>query len=145
MGQRFTGTLSRHLQQAQRRKAIDCRFDAVPRQLLLELGQYGILVIFFHHVDEVDDHDTTQIAQPELSCNRLRGFQIRFEYRVVEITRTDKSPRVDVYRGQCFRLVNDQITTRLEIHPPTQRLGNFFINVEEVKYGPLARVELQFL
>jgi len=33
-------------------------------------------VLFFAHVDEVDDDDAAQVAQPELAGDRLSGIQI---------------------------------------------------------------------
>ena len=78
--------------------------------MLLELSQNGIPVIFLDHVYEIDNHDAAEIAQAKLPGNCLRGLQIGLEYRIVKITGTDKSARVDVNRGQGFGLVNDEVT-----------------------------------
>ena len=36
------------------------------------------------HVDEIDNNDAAQIAQPELPSDRLCSFKISFENRIVE-------------------------------------------------------------
>ena len=47
--------------------------------------QYRLPVFRTAHVDEIDDDDPAQIAQLQLARQRLRGFQVGAENRVVEI------------------------------------------------------------
>ena len=97
------------------------------------------------HVDEVGDDNAAQIAQAQLARNGLSGFQVGFENRVFEIARTDISAGVHVHCGQGFGLVDDQVTTRFQVYPAAQRLGNFFVDRIQVKDRPLALVMLQAL
>ena len=142
--QRLSGALARHLEQPQRREAVDRRFDAVSRQLLLKLGQYLRLMIFLDHVDEIDDDDAAQVAQPQLASNGLRSFQIGLENRVIEIARANKASGVDINGGEGLGLVDDQVTARFKVDAPAQRAGNFLIDIEQVKNRPLAGVVRNF-
>jgi len=57
--------------------------------------QHLLLVLGIMHVDEVDDNDATQIAQPQLPCNRLGCFQV-----VLNIVLPDcppQKPCVDIH------------------------------------------------
>ena len=101
-------------------------------------------MVLAQHVDKVHDDDAAQVAQPELPRNRLRRFQVGLENGFVKVARTDKAAGIHVHRGQRFGLVNDQVATRLELDPPPQRPGDFFVDVEQVKNRPLARVKLDF-
>jgi len=47
---------------------------------------------FVVHVDEVEDDDPAQVAQPELARDHLRSFQVGLEYGVVEGAATDEPP-----------------------------------------------------
>ena len=110
MRQGFTGTLARHLQQTQLRKTTRHGFDAVSGQLFLELSQHRILVLGAAHVDEINDHNPTQIAQAQLSRNRLSCFEVGFENRVVKIASAHIATCVHIDGGQGLSLVHDQIT-----------------------------------
>jgi hypothetical protein len=44
------------------------------------------------HVDEVEDDDAAQVAQPQLACNGVRRFQVGLEDGVVEVAPPTKPP-----------------------------------------------------
>ncbi len=100
-------------------------------------------MVVAHHVDEVHDDDAAQIAQPELSGNGLRGFEVRLEDRVVEIAGADEAAGVDIDRGQRLGLVNHQVAARLELDAAAQRLGDLFVDCIEVEDRAFALVVLQ--
>ena len=68
-------------------------------------------MIFLGHIDKVDNHNASQIAQAQLPRNGLGGFQIGFVDSFVKISRTDKATGIDINGGQGFCLVDDQIAT----------------------------------
>src|SRR5205085_2679311 len=72
-----------------------------------------------------------------------RRFEVGLEDRVVEIARTDEATGVDVDRRQRFRLVDDQVATRLQLHAPRQRARDLFFDAEEIEDRPLAAVVLE--
>ena len=96
------------------------------------------------HVNEVGHDHPAQVTQAQLPRNRTGGFQVGFVNRVFKIARTDKAAGVHIHRGQGLGLVNDQVTTRLEHHLAAQRLLNFFIDIEQIKYRPLTFVVREF-
>ena len=100
-----------HLEQAQRRKFIHGSFDPVTRQLPLELGQHRVAVVVLAHVNEINNHNAAQIAQAQLTGDRLGGFEIRLVNRFVKITGADKATGVDIHGRQRFGLVNDKVAT----------------------------------
>ena len=87
-------------------------------------------MVVTQHVDEVNDDNAAQIAQPELPCNGLCGFKIGLENGFVKVARTHKTAGVDVDRGQRFGLVNDEVAARFEFNPAAQCTGDFFVDVQ---------------
>jgi hypothetical protein len=71
-------------------------------------------VVFAHHIDEVRHHNAAQIAQPQLTRNRMGRLQIGLENRIVKIACPDKAAGIHVNRGQRLGLVNHQVTARFK-------------------------------
>jgi hypothetical protein len=94
MGQRFARALARHLHQAELRETAGHGLDAVTRELLAELRQHGLAMVFAHHVDEIGNDDPPQIAQPQLPRDGLRGFEIGLEDGFVETAYAPTKPPV---------------------------------------------------
>ena len=66
----------RHLQRLRRR--------AVLAQLLLDRLEHLLAVLLLLHVDEVEDDDPAQVAQPDLPDDLLRRFEVGLDDRVLE-------------------------------------------------------------
>jgi len=66
------------------------------------------------HVDEIDDDDATQIAQPYLAHDFLDRINVGFDDRVFE-TRclANILAGIHIDRNQRFRLVNDNVAATL--------------------------------
>ena len=109
MREALAGALSRHFDQAQLREAVDSHARAVARQRLPEFGEHRVLVFVAVHVDEVDDNDAAQVAQPQLPRDRLRGFEIGFENGVVETSPRHERAGVHIDRDQRLGLVDDDV------------------------------------
>src|SRR5690606_5206949 len=62
--QAFAGALAGHLHQPQLGDADDVGLGVITLQLPLQRAQYLSAVFLILHVDEVDDDDATQVAQP---------------------------------------------------------------------------------
>ena len=86
----------------------------VPREAARERLQHLRLVLGFDHVDEINDDDAAQIAQPQLPRNGHGGLEIGAKYRFLEIAMTDVRARVDVDRRHRLGLIENQITTRFQ-------------------------------
>ena len=86
MRERFARAFARHFHQAQLTEAVHGGAGAVARECFAQFGQYRVAMFGRLHVDEIDDDDAAQIAQPQLARDRLRGFEVGLEDRVVEGT-----------------------------------------------------------
>src|SRR3546814_15604075 len=88
---------------------------------------------------DVCSSDLTQIAQAQLACNRMRGFQIGLENRVVECTAIDEAAGIDVNRGHRFGLVDNQIAARFEIdtaRSEERRVGKECVSTCRSRWSP---------
>ncbi len=68
--------LARHLHQAQRGDLGDLVAGAVTAQALDQPAQHQVAVGLQDHVDEVDDDDAADVAQPELADDLLGGLEV---------------------------------------------------------------------
>ena len=143
--QRFAGALARHLDQSKGRKIPDHGLDAVALQLLAQFAQHFGLVVGAGHVDEVDDDDAAQIAQPQLACNGVGCLQIGLEDGLVEIARAHVAAGVDVDGGERLGLVDDQVAAGLEVDTAPQGSRHFLVDGIEVEDGTLATVVFELL
>ena len=84
--------LARHLHQAQRRDGDEVDLGAVLLQLVLQAGDHGVAVLLRRHVDEVDDDDPADVAQPQLTHDLARRLQVVGEDRVLERLLPTKRP-----------------------------------------------------
>ena len=107
--ERFARALARHLDQAELREAVDRQRVRSRRERLVELGQHRVAVLGVLHVDEVDDDDAAEVAQPQLARDHLRRLEVGLEDRVVEAAAADEAAGVDVDRRQRLGLVDDQV------------------------------------
>ena len=53
-------------------------------QFLFESLHHALAVTAFIHIDEVDDDDASEIAQPDLPDNLLNSIYVRFHDRIFE-------------------------------------------------------------
>lgn len=61
---------------------------AVTGQRLGEPAQHQIAVGFQHHVDEVDDDDAADVAQPQLAHDLLGRLEVVLGDRLLEVPRS---------------------------------------------------------
>ena len=81
-----------------------------------------------------------QIAQPQLPRDRMRGFEIGLEDRVVEIAGADITAGIHVDGRHRFGLVDHQIAARLQIDAARQRALDLRLDVVQIEERPLAGV-----
>ena len=110
------GSLACHLDQAQLRNLGDIALDPIRLLALLEHSQHLSLMLVIDHIDKINNHDTANVTQAQLSGNCSGSFKIRPVNRFFQILTTDKSTGIDVNRGHRLGLINDQIAARLERH-----------------------------
>ncbi len=114
-------------------------------QRLLQRLQHLLAVLFLLHVDEVDDDDAAEVAQPQLARDRHRRLEIGAEDRLLERAVADVRAGVDVDRRHRFGLVEDQVAAGLERHLAVERLLDLLLDAVQVEDRPVAVVQLDAL
>ena len=69
--------LARHLDQPERRDLDHVGLGAVLVERLAQHLQHGVAVARARHVDEVDDDDPADVAQPQLAHDLVGGLEVR--------------------------------------------------------------------
>ena len=85
--------LPRHLDEAERRDLDDVGLRPVALQLRAQRLLDRLPVLRVRHVDEVDDDDAADVAQPELAHDLLHRFEVVLDDRVLE-------PRVRLFERE---------------------------------------------
>src|SRR5262249_4787960 len=124
--------------EAERRDLDDERLRAVA----LELGAQGLLdrgaILRIRHVDEVDDDDPADVAQPQLADDLLHGFEVVLRDRVLEpasgvlAATAHVPPGVDVDDGERLGVVEDEIAARRQIDASTDRRADLLVDPERL-------------
>ena len=145
-GDALAHPLAGHLDQADVADLEDVGLGAVGAQGLLEGLEDLLPVGPFVHVDEVDDDDAADVAQPQLVDDLLRCLAVDLRNRVFERSASallaDVAPAVHVDRDQRFRLIDDDVAARLEPHLAVLRLLQLLLDAELVEDRLVAGVEL---
>ena len=98
--------LPRQLEQAEARDAADLDPRAVVLHGIAETVLDLALVALRAHVDEVDDDEAAQVADPELAADLVGGFEVGVERRLLDILALRRARGVDVDRGQRLGAVD---------------------------------------
>ena len=117
----------------------------VLRQRLLQRAQHLATMLGIVHVDEVDDDDAAQVAQPQLARDRLRRLQVGAEDGFLEVALAEERTRVHVDRGHRLGLVDHQVTARLQRHLLVQRAADLVLHPVQVEDRAVAGVQLDLL
>ena len=81
------------------------------------------------HVDEVDDDDAADVAQPQLLGDLLGRLQVVVEDRLLEVRRADVLAGVDVDHRQRLGVLDDQRPTRRQPDLAVERLVELLVDV----------------
>ena len=119
--------LARHLDQPERRDLDHVGLRPVALELLAQRLLDGRPVLRVRHVDEVDDDDPADVAQPQLAHDLLDGLDVVLRDRVLERLGRRLRPRADETAGvhvddrERLGVVEDQIAAGREIDPARER------------------------
>ena len=114
--QRLADAFARHLDQAEFGDLQDLGLRAVFLDLVLQRLEEARAVLRIFHVDEVEDDDPAEVAEPDLADDLFRRFEVRPKDRLLEILLADVLAGVDVDRDECLGLVDHDVAARLEPH-----------------------------
>ena len=115
--------LARHLDEPERRDLDHVGLRAVLVERLAERLQHGVAVARPGHVDEVDDDDPADVAQPQLADDLLGGLEVGPRDRVLELgslAATGERPRVHVDDRHRLGVVDHQVAAARQVHPALQ-------------------------
>ncbi len=126
--------LARHLDEPERRDLDDVRLRAVALELRAQRLLDRLPVLGIRHVDEVDDDDPADVAQPELADDLLHGLEVVLDDRVLEPTlralaaRADEPARVHVDDGERLRVVEDEVAAGGQVDTAIERRADLGID-----------------
>ena len=101
--------LAGHLHETERGDLGDLVLGAVPAETLHQPAQHQIAVGLQHHVDEVDDDDAADVAQPELADDLLGRLEVVLGHRLLEVAAgPGELAGVDVDDGHRLSAVDHQ-------------------------------------
>ena len=127
--QTLTDPLAGHLDQAQRGDLGDLVLGAVAAEALDEPAHDEVTVALEHHVNEVDDDDPAQVAQPQLARDLLGGLEVVAGDRLLEVAPlADVFTGVDVDDDHRLGAVDDQRATGRQPDLAVQRLEQLLID-----------------
>ena len=109
-------TLARHFHQTKTRDTTNLNAGAICLQLVFHPLFNGSIVAAFVHINKVDDDQTCQIAQTQLTGNFFGSFKIGFHRSVFNRTLFGRPTRVDIDRHQRFGNTDHDITTRFQLN-----------------------------
>src|SRR5581483_1361808 len=130
--------LARHLDEAERRDLHDVRLRAVAFELFAERLLDGSAVLGARHVDEVDDDDAADVAQPQLTHDLFHRLEVVLRDRVLEPSarllraRADEAAGVHVDDGECLGVVEDQIAARRQVDAAIERRADLLLDAERL-------------
>src|SRR5262249_46017694 len=137
--------LTRHLDQPQLAHGERLRARAVLAQLLAQLLEHRALVRLDLHVDEVDDDDAADVAQPELTRDLARRLEVVAEDRLFLVLLAGEAAGVDVDRHQRLGMVDADVAALLEPHLALEGLLDLRLDAVRVEDRLALLVELDAL
>lgn len=143
--QALPGALAGHLHQPELGEAVDVGLGAVFRQRQLQAVEHPAAVIFRLHVDEVDDDDAAEVAQPQVAGDGGGGLDVGVEDGLFQVAMAHEGTCVDVHRGHGFGLVDDEVAAGFQLHLALQGALDLVLHVVEIEDGRLAGVVLQLV
>src|ERR1700733_4618647 len=103
------------------------RRSPIMPELFFQSLHNALAVAALIHINEIDDDDTAEIAQPDLSHNLFDRIHVRFYDRVFQSrSLANVLASIDVDRNQRFRLVDHDVAAALEPHLRLERLVHLF-------------------
>ena len=98
--------LPRHFQQTEAGDASDLDPGAIHFQGFAQPGFHLTLIAGDAHINEINNNQPTQIAQPHLPGHFVSGLQISVERGFLDVAALGGAGRVDVHRHQRLGVVN---------------------------------------
>ena len=85
------------------------------------------------HVDEVDDDDATEIAQPQLTGDGGRGLDVGVEDGLFQIAMTDEGPVLMSMVVIAFGLIDDEVAAGFQLDLAFQGPLDLVLDIVEIE------------
>ena len=145
LAQRGTQALARHLHQAEARDAADLHPGAVELEGVAHAVLDLALVARRAHVDEVDHHQTTDIAQAQLAGNLVGGLGVGLQRGLFDVAAAGGAGRVDVDGDQRLGVIDDDRAAGGQLHFTLVGGLDLRLDLEAREQRHLVGVELDLL
>ena len=93
------------------------------------------------HVDEVDDDDAADIAQPDLACHLACRFDVRAQDGALGIALAGITSRIHIDRDERFRRLDDQVAAGRQFHALLEEIADLRLDVVGVEERSLILIE----
>jgi len=112
--------------------------------MILQRRQNLLTVLAIFHVDQIENDDSAEISQTNLTRNLLDCFHVRLRDRVLEsgISLSNEFAGVDVDSNERLRLVDDEISSRLQPNSRLQSFLDFILNTVSFENRFVACIQL---
>ncbi len=105
---------------------------------------HGALMAHRRHIDEVDNNQTTEVAQTQLTGNLVGGFQVGVEGGLFDIATACRAGGVDIDGGQRFGAVDNDRTAGRQTHFALERRFNLRFDLVMAEQRNFTGVQFDF-
>src|SRR5258706_4830236 len=98
-------------------------------------------VALFLHIDEIDDDNAADVAQPQLAHSFLNRFHVGLKNRFLLAAFANETAGIHIDRGERLGALDDEVTTRTEPNPSIERFDDFFLDHLLLKQWLFIRVK----
>ncbi len=142
--QRRTQSLARQLEQAELGNPAELNPGTIQLQRFPQLVFDIALVPARFHVDEIDHHQATQVAQPQLPRHFGRSLHVGVERGLFDIRALGCPCRIDIDRGQRLGVIDDDRTARGQAYAALVAILDLGLDLEARKqrHGVLVQLDL---
>ena len=139
--ERGAQALARQLHQSEARDLAHLHAGAVVPQRIAQAVLDLALVARDFHVDEVDDDQPAEIAQPQLARDLVRGLEVGAKRRLLDVAAFGGARRVDVDRDQRLGVVDHDRAARGQRHLARIRALDLVLDLEAREERHVVAVE----
>ena len=142
LAKRRTQALARQFHQTKAGNLADLHAGAVVFQRIAQPVLDFALVALRFHVDEVDDHQATEIAQPQLAGGFVGGFEVGAEGGFFDVGAAGGTRGVNVDGDQRFGMVDDDGATGGQVDRARKRGFNLVFDLKAREQRHIVVIEL---
>jgi hypothetical protein len=144
-GERRAQALPAHLEQAELADRRELDAGPVRAQRIAQPGLDLAPVLRLLHVDEVDDDQAAEVAQPHLARDLVGGFEVGAGRGLLDVAAARRARRVDVDRDQRLGVVDHDRAARRQVHGARERGLDLVLDLEAAEQRRIVAVALDLV